>query len=117
MEKKKIIEGLISGVLFGFTAGVGFILATRIMTKKVVTQDSSKSVAKSAPVPQPTPMPEELEPSANFSGFNDGVEFSVDDFIETKKPQRKSNPRQNGDWEKGHEMANRMFDFTTGRMM
>ena len=75
MDNKKIIEGLIGGVLFGFTAGIGFILATRIMTKKIVVEDQSKS---GGGVSIPT-MPESDD--SDFSGFNDGVEFSTSDFI------------------------------------
>ena len=46
MDSKKIVEGLVGGVLFGFTAGIGFILATRIMTKKVVIESKAAEAEK-----------------------------------------------------------------------
>ena len=92
MENKKIIEGLVGGVLFGFTAGIGFILATRLMTKKVVIEDTAKSgLSTNKSAPQPAPVEES---SSDFIGFNDGVEFSVDDFVESNKPQTHERQRQ-----------------------
>ena len=117
MDKKKIIEGLVGGVLFGFTAGIGFILATRLMTKKVVIEDTSKSgLSTNKSAPQPAPVE---EGSSEFSGFNDGVEFSVDDFVESNKPQRQQRPTPNGSWNesRAQNRNNRTFDFSTGRMV
>ena len=112
MDKKKIIEGLVGGVLFGFTAG-----SHKINDKKSSNRDTSKSgLSTNKSAPQPAPVE---EGSSEFSGFNDGVEFSVDDFVESNKPQRQQRPTPNGSWNesRAQNMNNRTFDFSTGRMV
>ena len=88
MDNKKIVEGLIGGVLFGFTAGIGFILATRLMTKKVVVENEAKS-GNGVSIPASSDSDD-----SDFSGFNDGVEFNASDFIENNrenKPMQREN--------------------------
>ena len=112
MDNKKIVEGLIGGILFGFTAGIGFILATRLMTKKITVEDQSKSGGVSI-----APMPESSDDS-DFSGFNDGVEFSAADFMENNKEKNRPMPNENN-WQKTEQTTihNRNFDFSTGRYL
>tara|TARA_Y100001972_G_C7606907_1_gene304198 strand:+ start:871 stop:1155 length:285 start_codon:yes stop_codon:yes gene_type:complete len=88
---EKMVESLIGGVLFGFTAGIGFILATRVMTKKVVIESRDKS----APAPAPSSNGQNGNGSSGFSGYT-GV-------ARNKAPK-------NNTWSKGGH-----FDFTTGR--
>tara|TARA_R110001592_G_scaffold321960_4_gene600666 strand:+ start:103 stop:381 length:279 start_codon:yes stop_codon:yes gene_type:complete len=90
METKKVIEGVLGGMLFGFTAGIGFILATRIMTKKVVIESKS---APEAPKP---------EAKSDFSSFQDGELNQANDFMQNNKPRRQS-------------FEEKTFDFSTGR--
>tara|TARA_Y100000114_G_scaffold75563_1_gene69324 strand:+ start:461 stop:754 length:294 start_codon:yes stop_codon:yes gene_type:complete len=91
---EKMVESLIGGVLFGFTAGIGFILATRVMTKKVVIESRDKSSAP-APAPAPSSNGQNGNGSSGFSGYTG----------ETRNIAPKNNT-----WSKGGH-----FDFTTGR--
>lgn len=94
METKKIVEGLLGGVLFGFTAGIGFILATRIMTKKVVIESKA---ASSAPEGKSS---DGADKEMNFSSFNQGEHHIADNFIVANKNSEK--------------IKEKSFDFTTG---
>ena len=91
MDSKKVIEGLLGGVLFGFTAGIGFILATRIMTKKVVIESKA--------APSEPSGDESKSKEINFSSFNQGSDHIAENFINDNKNSR---------------IVEKKFDFTTG---
>ncbi len=93
MDSKKIVEGLVGGVLFGFTAGIGFILATRIMTKKVVIESKAAEAEKKSSPKKPD------EEEMNFSSFNQGAHHIAEGFINENKTQK---------------VVEKNFDFTTG---
>ena len=109
MDNKKIVEGLIGGVLFGFTAGIGFILATRLMTKKIVVENEAKS-GNGVSIPASTDSDD-----SDFSGFNDGVEFNVSDFIENSRDKKRM-PKENLNPQRT-TIHNRNFDFSTGQYL
>ena len=115
MESKKLIEGLVGGVLFGFTAGIGFILATRIMTKKIVQTETTENRSMQAPT---ITVDDDMDDSSNWSSFEDGANFEINDFIEGNKVNNPNTRNSVHDsWTMGggsNNIGSRKFDFSTG---
>jgi len=45
METKDLFKGVVNGIIVGFSIGIGFILANRLMKKRIEIVDDSDSFA------------------------------------------------------------------------